>query len=202
MRLRCIALLITGMLTMLAFAQTSPAEPVLQSTGNYNMFSAGDSMLSLSAGLGLGVGFFDAEGSYLEPNLKPAVNIGLSYMMYASPNLSFGGEFDGCFYETARDRQFFFAPLMAKAAWTFDLSPFMIIPHFGLGMGISVLGDNLRHVDALASIGSSFAWRYNADVSYELKLRFDIVPQFYIDTPQSNATMILFGIMVGANYHL
>jgi len=201
MRLRILMCVMAASFAFFSFAQDFPADSGLVSSSEFSMFQRGDSLLTLSAGTSLGIGFLDAEGTYRAANLKPAVAIGLSYAMFLNPKLAFGGEINGYFFTTIADRQFFMAPIALRALYAIDLAPFVITPTFGAGLAITVL-DDLRHVDPLLSLGSGFAWRFNNEVSYGLNVRFDFIPQFYIEKPEQNHSLMLFGVTLGATYHL
>lgn len=201
MRLRLLACLVAISLGSFSFAQDFSPETSLASSTEFSMFQRGDSLLTLSAGTNLGIGFLDAEGSFRSSNLKPAVAIGLAYAMFLNPKLALGGELNGYFYTTKAERQFFLAPIAMRATWAIDLTPFVITPNIGAGIAVSVL-DEMRHVDPLMSLGGGFAWRFNNEVSYGINLRFDFIPQFYINTPTRNHSLMLFGATLGATYHL
>ena len=195
MRSRFLILLILGTLLMPLSAQEAPS----LASGAYADFEKGDGIFSLTLGTSVPLGFAGGDG-YLAPNAYPGFAFSLSYLGFLDENWMVGGEIGGSFITTIADRRLFIAPIAARVAYAIDLSPFVIAPGAGLGMGVSALGE-ATHVDPLIKLGSSFYWRVNADMSYGLNLFGNVIPQFYRDSSQDMTGFFLEATLSVA-YHL
>lgn len=190
---------------VLIIAQGEP-EPVgamaaAVTTDTFQMFEPGDNLLSLFAGASFGLGFLDPLTSTLQaPNLKPGLEIGLSFLYFLSNSWAVGGELSGIFFTSIADRSFFLMPIAAKAIYAIALDPFYITPSISLGVAISALNET-NHVDPYVGIGSGFSWRPNSEVSYSIKLGLSAVPQFYTDSSQNRVGFFL-DTLISATYHL
>lgn len=195
MRSRLLPILILSAAIMPAFAQE--ASPLVSAA--FADFEKGDGIFSLTLGTSVPLGFFGPSG-FQEANSYPGFAFSLGYMGFLDEHWLVGGEIGGSFISTIADRRLFVAPISAKAAYAFNLRPFLITPGIGLGLGISALGE-YKHIDPLFRFGSSFFWRVNADMSYGLNLFANVIPQFYQDSSQ-NTTGFFLEATLSVAYHL
>ncbi|MBN1243217.1 MAG: hypothetical protein JXA15_10995 [Spirochaetales bacterium] len=199
---RAIAVLAVALAASAAFAQESGDPTVDSGTFRTNPYESGDALLSFRLGAGFGLLNLDlSEGSFDELNLGPGAAFSLSYMHFVARGFALGGELGGLVAGSIAGRTFFAAPLVFRASWHFVLSPFEIVPSVAAGATLQRLGE-LSHVDPIVRLGADWLWRQSADWGLGLRTELWLIPQFYLDYPDSNRLGGFLETTLTATYHL
>ncbi|GAB1457600.1 MAG: hypothetical protein RBT62_01630 [Spirochaetia bacterium] len=194
-----VVLLATLALATQAMAQDE--SPVIASS-NFSQFERGDSMLSLSLGIAVPLGFTNPNTSSFEKaNSYPGIAFALSYTGFLNPYWALAGDLAGEFIGTINEDRLFIAPLSLRVLRAFPIGAFVIAPSAGLGMAISSIGD-YKHVDTLIKAGSSFLWKASLDMSYTLNIFGNIIPQIIPKTPANSRVGYFMEATLAVAYHL
>lgn len=200
--IRAIAVLAVALAATAAFAQEA-ADPAVDS-GEFptNPYESGDALLSFRLGAGFGLLNLDLhDGSFDELHLGPGAAFSLSYMHFVARGFAIGGELGGLVAGSVAGRTFFAAPLVFRTSWHFVLSPFEIAPTAAVGAVLQRLGE-LSHVDAIVRLGADWLWRQSADWGLGLRTELWLIPQLYLDHPESNRLGGFLETTLTATYHL
>lgn len=186
-----------------AMAQsTASGETGGLASSSFGTYEAGDGILSLTVGTIVPLGWYAVEAATFRPaNSTPGFAFALSYAGFLTPDWALAGDLAGGFISTVNNRRLFVAPLALRAVRVFPLGQFVIAPTAGIGLAVSAI-DDLRHVDGLVKLGSSFLWRATSDMSYSLNLNGSIIPQFMTDYPANSTVGFFFEATLSVAYHL
>jgi hypothetical protein len=200
--IRAIAIVGIALAAGAAFAQSAGDPSVDTADFPTNPYEPGDGLLSFRLGAGFGLLNLDlADGSFDKLNLGPGAAFSLSYMHFVARGFAIGGELGGLVTSSIAERTFFAAPLAFRASWHFVLSPFEIAPTVAVGAVLQRLGE-LSHVDPVVRFGADWLWRQSADWSLGLRTEFWLIPQIYLDYPESNRLGGFLETTLTATYHL
>lgn len=174
----------------------------LLASSNFSSFEKGDGILSLSLGTVVPLGFLNPNTIGFEAaNSTPGFAFALSYAGFLNESWALAGDLSGGYISTVNDDRLFIAPLSLRMIRAFPIGSFIIAPTAGLGIAISALGD-VKHVDGLLKVGSSFYWKASSDMSYAINIFGNIIPQIMTEFPDNTRVGFFLEATLSVAYHL
>lgn len=142
------------------------------------MYSMGDQMFLITAGLFIPLFFMDTDCDTANTNLSLGGCGSLQWQTFLTNNISLGGEFGGMFAFSPNDRILYMLPLTAKISYWFRFYPFEFPISLGAGACFSTL-DDAAHVDFILKPAAAVFWNFSDEWAFGLNAVYWFIPQIY-----------------------
>ena len=143
------------------------------------VYSLGDQMFSINAGLFIPLFFQAKTGEISSTNLSLGGYGSLAWGAFVGNQFSLGAEFGGAFSMSPLGRVLIHIPITFNLSYFFRLYPFDIPIHLGAGVVFTKLQDEL-FVGPLLKPGFSFYWNITTEWAIGLRVNYWWVPQIYL----------------------
>ncbi len=185
-------------LLILQFCLISPClsaqeeEPPAEEENIDFMYSLGDQIFTIKAGLFFPLFFMSPDLNFASTNLSMGGVGSLEWGAFVTNNISLGGEFGGMFAFSPNDRILYMMPLTFKVSYYFRKYPFEFPLFCGAGITFNSIDDSF-HLDFILKPGASAIWNFNSEWAFGFNLVYWWVPQLYTGNGKVQADHTRFG---------